>query len=56
MQGYIKILGSGRPSSYTLRTTTLIISNEEMIDIIKVVQGLEHSNVLIKGITKTIKN
>ena len=36
--------------------TTLIISNEEMNDIIKVIQALENSNILIKGVTKTIKN
>ena len=41
-----KILGSGN--------TTLIISNEEMNDIIKVVQALENSNILLKGVTKTI--
>ena len=43
-----KILGSG--------TKTLIISNEEMNDIMKIVQALEDSNILLKGITKTIKN
>ena len=37
-------------------TTTLIISNEEMNDIMKIVQGLEDSNILLKGSTKTIKN
>ena len=37
-------------------TTTLIISNEEMNDMMKVVQALEDSNILLKGITKTIKN
>ena len=47
MQEYIKILGSG--------TTTLIISNEEMNDIMKIVQALEDSNILLKGVTKTIK-
>ena len=36
--------------------TTLIISNEEMDDIIKIIQALENSNILLKGITKTIKN
>ena len=35
--------------------STLIISNEEMDDI-KIVQALEDSNILWKGITKTIKN
>ena len=38
------------------RTTTLIISNEEMNDILKIVQSLEDSNVLLIGITKTIEN
>ena len=37
-------------------TTTLIISNEEMNDIIKIVQALEDSNISLKGVTKTIKN
>ena len=37
-------------------TTTLIISNEKMNDIIKIVQVLEDSNILLKGVTKTIKN
>ena len=51
-----KILGSGRPLSSTLRTTTLIISNEEINDIMKIVQALEDSNILLKGVTKKIKN
>ena len=37
-------------------TTTLIISDEEMNDIIKIVQALEDSNILLKGVTNTIKN
>ena len=37
-------------------TTTSIISNKEMNDIMKIVQGLEYSNILLKGITKTIEN
>ena len=48
MQEFKKIHGSG--------TTTLIISNEEMNDIMKIVQALEDSNILLKGVTKTIKN
>ena len=43
-----KIHGSGN--------TTLIISNEEMNDIIKIIQALENFNILIKRVTKTIKN
>ena len=30
--------------------------NEEMNDIIKIIQALENSNILLKGVTKTIKN
>ena len=37
-------------------TTTLKISNEEMNDIIIIIQALEDSNILLKGVTKTIKN
>ena len=37
-------------------TTTLIISNEEMNDIMKIVQVLEDSNIFLKGVTKTIKD
>ena len=46
-----KIHGSGRLSS-----TTSIISNKEMNEIIKIVQVLEDSNILLKGVTKTIKD
>ena len=49
MQVYIKkILGSGN--------TTLIILNEELNDIMKIIQALEDSDILLKGVTKTIKN
>ena len=34
----------------------LIISNEEMNGIMKIVQALEDSDMLLKGITKTIKD
>ena len=37
-------------------TITLLISNEEMNDIMKIVQALEGSKILRKGVTKTIKN
>ena len=36
--------------------TTLIISSEEMNDIMKIIQALEDSDILLKGVTKTIKN
>ena len=38
------------------RTTTLVISNEEMNGIMKIVQALEDSNILLKDVTKTIRN
>ena len=34
----------------------MIISNEEMNDIMKIVQALEDSNLLLKGVTKAIEN
>ena len=37
-------------------TTTLIISNEEINDIMKIIQALEDSNIWLKGVAKTIKN
>ena len=43
-----KILGS--------ETTTLIISNDEMEDIIKIVKSLEDSGLLLKGVSETIQN
>ena len=36
--------------------TTLIVSNEEMNDIMKIVQALEDLNILLKGVTKTVKD
>ena len=36
--------------------TTLIIFNEEMKDIIKIVKSLKDSGLLIKGVSETIKN
>ena len=36
--------------------TILIISNEEMEDIMKIVKSLEDSGLLIKGVRETIKN
>ena len=36
--------------------TTLIISNDEMKDIIKIVKSLEDSGLLIKGVTETVQN
>ena len=41
---------------YGSGTTTLIISDEEINDIMKIVQALEDCNISLKGVTKTIKN
>ena len=43
-----KIFGSGN--------TTLIISNEKINDIMKIVKSLEESGLLIRGISETIQN
>ena len=43
-----KILVSG--------TTTLIISNDEMKDVIKIVKSLEDSGLLLKGVSETLQN
>ena len=54
-----KILGSGhnRPSSSASHNTTaLIISNDEMEDIIKIVKSLEDSGLLLKGVTEIVQN
>ena len=45
-----KILGYGH------NNTTLIISNDEMDDILKIVKSLEDSGVLLKGVNETIQN
>ena len=44
-----KILGSGHNNN-----TNLIISNDEMDDILKIVKSLEDSGVLLKGVSETI--
>ena len=46
-----KILGSGHNNN-----TTLIISNDEMDDISKIVKSLEDSGVLSKGVSETIQH
>ena len=46
-----KILGSGHNNN-----TTLIISNDEMDDILKIIKSLEDSGVLLKGVTETIQH
>ena len=39
-----------------LGTTTLIIANDEMNDIIKIDKSLENSGVLLKGVSETIQH
>ena len=52
MLEYIKkILGPGHNNN-----TVLIISNDEMNDILKIVKSLENSGVLLKGVSETIQN
>ena len=38
------------------RLTTLIISNDEMNDILKIVKSLENSGLLLKGVSETIQH
>ena len=50
MWEYIKkMLGSGN-------NTTLIISNSDMEDLIKIVKSLEDSGLLLKGVTESVQN
>ena len=37
-------------------TTTLIVSNDEIGDIIKIVKSLEDSSLLLKGVSQTIQS
>ena len=41
---------------YINNTTTLIISNNEMEDVNKIVKSLEDSGLLLKGVTETVQN
>ena len=45
-----KILGSGH------NNMTLIISNDEMDDILKIAKSIENAGVLLKGVSETIQN
>ena len=47
---------ASRQSDFAPRNTTLILSNEEMNDIMKIVKSLEESGLLIKDVSKAIKN
>ena len=53
----IKILVSGKRSlDSTTHNTTVIISNNEMKDISKIVKSLEYSGLLLKGVTEKVQN
>ena len=51
-----KILGSGRHSSSASHNTTLITSNKDMDDLIKIVKSLEDSGLLLKRVTESVQN
>ena len=50
------MFGSGTHPSDLAKQTNLIILNEGMNDIMKIVKSLEEHGLLIKGISITIKN
>ena len=50
------MFGSGTRPSDLAKKTTLIISNEEMNDNMKLVKSFEGSGLLIKSVSETIKN
>ena len=50
------MFGSGRPSDLASRNMTLIISNEEINDILNIFKSLEESGSLIIDVNQTIKN
>ena len=39
-----------------MHNATLIISNDEMEDIVKIVKSLEDSGLLLKTVTETVQN
>ena len=49
-------IDAGIQKMYGFGTTTLIISNEDMNDILKVTKVLEDPNILLKGVSEIIKN
>ena len=50
------MFGSGAHPSDLAKRTILIILNEKMSDIMKIVKSHEESCLLIKGVSETIKN
>ena len=52
-----KLLGSVRhSSSASHNTATLIISNKDMENLIKIVKSLEDAGLLLKGVTESVQN
>ena len=51
-----KMFGSRTLPPDVASRTTLVISNEEMNDIMKIVKSLEESGFLINGVSQTIKS
>ena len=48
--------GSIQKKMYGSRATKLIIENEDMNDIMKIIEALENSGILLKEVSKTIEN
>ena len=48
--------GSIKKKMFGAGTTTLIISNDEMDDILKMVKSLDNSGLLLKGVSETIQH
>ena len=53
---YKIMFGSSTRPSDLPKQTTLISSNEEMNDILKIIKSFEESGLLIKSVSETIKN
>ena len=51
-----KILGLGNRHSSSASHSTLIISNNEIEDIIRIIKSLEDSGLLLKEVTETVQN
>ena len=50
------IYGSIQKKMHVSGATKLIIENEDMNDIMKIIEALENSGILLKGVSKTIEN
>ena len=48
--------GSIQKKMHGSGATTLVIANEDMNDIMKIIEVLENSGILLKGVSKTIEN